>query len=143
MPLPRVPCPWRSPKLLESIATPQVPADLALLPSLGLGVPQGEHVWALFGPDGSQVAVHHQPRLITRGMLALRAAATAGLGVVQLPTMMVREHFVRGELAQVLPGWAPRREIVHAVFSSRRGQLPSVRALIDFLVASFAALDED
>jgi len=136
-------CLVANPRLLESIATPQVPADLALLPSLGLGVPQGEHVWNLFGPDGSQVAIHHQPRLITRGMLALRAAATAGLGVVQLPTMMVREQFARGELVQVLAGWAPRREIIHAVFSSRRGQLPSVRALIDFLVARFAELDED
>lgn len=136
-------CLVASPKLLENAGMPKVPADLARLPSLDLGLPQGEHVWSLFGPDGTQVAIRHQPRLITRGMLALRLAAVAGVGVVQLPTMMVRDQFARGELAQVLPDWTPRREIIHAVFSSRRGLLPSVRALIDFLAAQFAELKED
>jgi DNA-binding transcriptional LysR family regulator len=42
----------------------------------------------------------------------------------------------------VLPQWRPRAGIVHAVFSSRRGLLPSVRALLDFLAAEFAALTE-
>ncbi|MHA7150853.1 LysR substrate-binding domain-containing protein, partial [Burkholderia pseudomallei] len=60
-----------------------------------------------------------------------------------LPTMMVREQIARGELRQLLPGWAPRREIVHAVFASRRGLLPSVRALLDFLAQRFAALEPD
>ncbi|WP_455775875.1 LysR substrate-binding domain-containing protein, partial [Burkholderia stabilis] len=82
-------------------------------------------------------------RLVTGGMLALRAAAIAGVGVVQLPTMMVRDEVTRGELVTVLPDWAPRREIVHAVFASRRGLLPAVRALLDFLAARFAALEPD
>jgi DNA-binding transcriptional LysR family regulator len=76
-------------------------------------------------------------------MFALRAAAIAGVGIVQMPTMMVCDELARGELVRVLPDWAPRREIVHAVFASRRGLLPSVRALIDFLAAKFQALDED
>jgi DNA-binding transcriptional LysR family regulator len=76
-------------------------------------------------------------------MPALRAAAVAGVGVVQLPRMMVREQFARGELVQVLHGWAPRREIVHAVFASRRGLLPAVRALLEFLATEFRRLDED
>ena len=122
---------------------PQVPADLAGLPSMDLGLPQHEHVWHLIGPDGTQAAIRHRPRLVTRGMLALRAAALAGVGVVQLPSMMVREQIARGELVHVIPGWAPRREIIHAVFASRRGLLPAVRALLDFLAERFEALDED
>jgi len=39
--------------------------------------------------------------------------------------------------------WAPPREIVHAVFPTRRGLLPAVRMLIDFLAERFAARDED
>lgn len=35
------------------------------------------------------------------------------------------------------------QEIIHAVYPSRRGQLPAVRALLDLLVAEFQALDED
>ncbi|MCR6476101.1 LysR family transcriptional regulator [Variovorax sp. ZS18.2.2] len=130
------------PRLLAN-GIPQVPADLAGLPSMDLGLPQHEHVWNLIGPDGTQAAIRHQPRLVTRGMLALRAAAVAGVGVAQLPSMMVREQIERGELVHVIPGWAPRREIIHAVFASRRGLLPAVRALVDFLADRFQALDED
>lgn len=76
-------------------------------------------------------------------MAELRTAAIAGVGVVQLPRMMVRDWFAAGELTHVLPGREPRREIIHAVYPSRRGQLPAVRALLDWLVAEFQALDED
>jgi len=136
-------CLVASPTLLREHGVPAVPADLTRLPSLDHGVPQAAHVWRLRGPDGAQAEIHHQPRFVTGGMLALRAAAVAGVGVVQLPTMMVRDEVARGELATVLPDWAPRREIVHAVFASRRGLLPSVRALLDFLAERFAELEPD
>ncbi|MBM2774978.1 LysR family transcriptional regulator [Burkholderia territorii] len=136
-------CLVASPALLREHGVPAVPADLIRLPSLDHGVPQAAHVWRLRGPDGAQAEIHHQPRLVTGGMLALRAAAVAGVGIVQLPTMMVRDEVARGELATVLPDWAPRREIVHAVFASRRGLLPAVRALLDFLAERFAELEPD
>jgi DNA-binding transcriptional LysR family regulator len=136
-------CLVAAPSLLLAMGTPQGPADLARFPSLELGVPQNEHVWHLHGPDGAHAAIHHRPRFVTRGMLALRDAAVAGVGVVQLPTMMIGAQLASGELARVIPDWRPRREIVHAVFASRRGLLPSVRALIDSLAAQFAPLAED
>lgn len=136
-------CLVASPRLLEQTGTPQGPADLTRLPSMDLGIPQNEHVWNLFGPAGAQATIHHRPRFITRGMLALRTAAVAGVGIVQLPTMMVGDQITDGQLVHVVPDWAPRREIIHAVFASRRGLLPSVRTLIDFLVDRFRQLDED
>ena len=36
-------------------------------------------------------------------------------------------------LVPVLPGWAPRPGMVHAVFPSRRGQAPVVRSFLDFM----------
>lgn len=135
-------CLVASPRLLNG-SIPQAPADLAGLPSLDLGLPQHEHMWNLLGPDGAEAAIRHQPRLITRGMLALRAAAIAGVGVVQLPSMVVHEQIRRGELVQVIAGWAPRREIIHAVFASRRGLLPAVRALVEFLAERFQALEDE
>ncbi|MBF6022936.1 LysR family transcriptional regulator [Lysobacter niastensis] len=136
-------CLVASPSLLAQHGAPEVPADLARMPSMDLGVPQNDHVWHLLGPGGAQASVHHTPRLITRGMLMLRTAAVAGVGVVQLPTMVVTEQLARGELVHVVPQWAPRREIIHAVFASRRGQLPSVRTLIEFLATKFALMQED
>lgn len=131
-------CLVASPSLLTSTSTPRVPADLTTLPSLAHGLPQNEHVWELQGADNAQARIPHHPRLITRGMLALRTAAVAGIGVVQLPVMMIADQLARGELVRLLPDWAPRSELVHAVFASRRGQLPAVRALLDFLADSFA-----
>jgi len=132
-----------APTLLAGRTVPRSPADLASLPSMALGLPQNEHVWRLMGPDGAQSTVAHQPRLVTHSMSALHAAALAGVGVVQLPAMLVRESIARGELLRLLPDWAPRREVIHVVFPSRRGLLPAVRALVDFLAARFAALEED
>ncbi|WP_414451983.1 LysR family transcriptional regulator [Burkholderia sp. 22PA0099] len=136
-------CLVASPALLARHPVPRVPADLAALPSLALGVPQDDHAWALRGPDGVQATIPHRPRFVTRGMFALREAAISGVGVVQLPTMMIREAVAHDKLRVVLPDWAPRREIVHAVFASRRGLLPAVRALVDFLADRFAELEPD
>lgn len=136
-------CLVASPGLLAELDTPSVPADLTTYPSLDLGTPQQRHVWNLLGPDGAEARIEHYPRYVTRGMFALRAAAKAGVGIVQLPTMMITGELAGGELVRVLPEWAPRREIIHAVFPSTRGLLPAVRGLIDFLAERFEALDED
>lgn len=137
-------CLVASPALLERRSRlPASPADLAELPSMVLRSPQSEYSWHLLGPEGAQATIRHSPRLVTRSMPALRKAAILGVGVVQLPRMMVRDWLANGELTHVLPGWEPQREILHAVYPSRRGQLPSVRALLDFLVAEFQTLDED
>ncbi|MBK7543490.1 MAG: LysR family transcriptional regulator [Candidatus Competibacteraceae bacterium] len=132
-----------SPALLAPQGSPRFPADLARWPSLALGGPQQNYQWTLFGPEGAQAVLYHTPRLVTGDMIALRAAALAGVGVVQLPTMMVRAELTAGTLIRLLPDWMPRREIIHAVYPSRRGLLPAVRALIDDLARRFKALDED
>lgn len=130
-------CLVASPALLagRSIASP---ADLNDLPSLTLGPPRREYLWELEHAGGGTADVAHTPRLVTDDMTALCDAAMAGVGVVSLPTMMVWRHVEAGELVQLLPDWRPRAGIVHAVFPSRRGLLPSVRTLLDFLVAECA-----
>jgi DNA-binding transcriptional LysR family regulator len=75
-------------------------------------------------------------------MVALRRAALGGVGVVQLPLLTVRDALASGELVHLLPDWAPRRDIIHAVFPSRRGMLPAVRTLIDSLADYYASFEE-
>ncbi|ANQ86156.1 LysR family transcriptional regulator [Azoarcus olearius] len=136
-------CLVASPALIGALGAPAAPADLDRYPSLALGPPQDDHLWTLYGPDAAQATLHHRPRLITSDMVALKRAALAGVGVVQLPTLMVCDELAAGSLVRLLPQWAPRREIIHVVYPSRRGLLPAVRALIDHLAAAFGALDED
>ena len=135
-------CLVAAPGLVAEHGRPAQPESLEGWPSLDLGQPQEEHLWRLVAEDGREAQIRHQPRLVTRSMGALREAAIAGVGVVQLPTMLVRAAIDSGELLHLLPGWAPRREIVHAVFPTRRGLLPAVRALLDFLGERFAIIDD-
>ncbi len=138
----RAQCLVANPSLLAANGTPSVPADLPALPSLALGQPRQRHLWHLIGPERAEARIEHTPRLVTRNMNTLRQAAVAGIGVVQMPTMMIRSEFDSGVLQAVLPDWAPRSEVIHAVMPSRRGLLPGVRALLDYLVERFSEVGE-
>lgn len=129
-----------SPGFCEHHPLPQVPADLRALPSLGDSLSERDHRWQLTGPAGATATISHQPRLVTDDLYLLRTAAVAGLGVVQLPAMLLGDELRSGRLVRLLPQWCSKGALVHAVFPSRRGLLPSVRALIDFLAQRF---DED
>lgn len=136
-------CLIASPQLIERYGLPGMPAELGDWPSLGLGQPQADHVWKLLGPDGAQADIHHRPRFVTDDMIAIRSAAITGVGIAHLPIMMVTEHLADGSLVRLLPQWAPKPEILHAVFPSRRGLLPSLRLLLDDLAAAFGQMVEE
>ncbi len=132
-----------SPSLCARYPEPAVPADLDKLPSLGDRSLDREHHWHLVGPDGATATIAHRPRLVTDDMFSLRAAAVAGLGVVQLPAMILGDELRKGSLLRVLPQWCSKGAVVHVVFPSRRGLLPAVRALIDFLARKFEELPDE
>jgi DNA-binding transcriptional LysR family regulator len=129
------------PAYLERLSSPALPADLSGLPSLHWGAAQREYQWELFGPDAASAVIRHHPRLVTDDLIALRQAVLAGLGIAHLPAVVVREDLAAGRLVELVPGWAPKCGIVHAIFPSRRGLLPSVRTLIDFLGEEFSRSD--
>lgn len=131
-----------SPELVKRHGEPRSPVDLASMPSLGYGPPVDGHLWHLSGPDGAQAAQRHTPAFVTTDMMTLRRAAAAGIGVVQLPALMVREQIAAGQLARLLPDWSPRPETIHVAFPTRRGLVPAVRGLIDHLAQEFAVLGE-
>ncbi len=135
-------CLVASPSLLTRCGEIAGPADLHQAPSLDLGPARAEYVWRLEGPDGAEAQIHHQPRMVSDDMIALRTAAVAGVGIVELPVMLVSDELTAGRLVRPLRDWLPRRDIIHAVYASRRGQLPAVRALLDHLGERFTTLAE-
>jgi DNA-binding transcriptional LysR family regulator len=136
---------WRlvgSPSLIEQLGRPAVPADLHRFPTVDTCPPSGLHAWELDGPSRAHASLHHTPRLVTDDLIALRAAAIRGVGIAQLPNMVVTDQLDSGALMELLPGWSPKLGIVHAVFPSRRGLLPAVRALLDFLAERLTEADD-
>lgn len=135
-------CLVASPALLDHHGVPHSPEDLMHWPSVVRGTPEQHHSWILTGPGEVKVEQSFRPRLITRDMLALQIAARAGVGIAQLPLLMVADDLDAGRLIRLLPEWHPRPEIIHVVFPSRRGMLPAVRCLIEHLAEAYAAFDE-
>ena len=134
-------CVVGSPAWAERLSSPASPADLSGLPSLHWGAAQREYQWELFGAEGASALIRHTPRLVTDDLLALRHAAVAGIGIAHLPSVVVRDDMAAGRLVNLVPGWEPKCGIIHAIFPSRRGLLPSVRTLIDFLAEEFNHAD--
>lgn len=132
-----------SPACIALMGRPQAPSQLSTWPGLSLDAGKHQHKWQLSGPEGARAEVYFTPRMVTTDMLTLREAAIAGVGVVQLPLLMVRDQLAAGTLEVVLDAWQPQREVIHAVFASRRGLLPSVRALVDFLSEEYQRMEED
>ena len=131
------------PSLREQLPGDFDPLDLSQLPSVHWGSAQRDYQWELFkGEDLEQrLIIPHKPRMVTDDLFALRHFVLAGVGIAHLPRVAVRDDLASGRLVEMLPGWHPRSGIVHAIFPSRRGLLPSVRSLIDFLAEEFDSSD--
>jgi DNA-binding transcriptional LysR family regulator len=121
-----------SPAYLDTRGRPDHPQDLARLDTLSIAE-QETQTWELSGPDGQVHRVEHQPRLMCGDFPMMVQAAVSGLGIALLPESVCARAVAAGELEILLKGWTLPEGIVHCVFPSRRGVLPAVRALIDFL----------
>jgi DNA-binding transcriptional LysR family regulator len=122
-----------SPALLQGTGRPQLPADVAALPALSMHEHEGAQVWELVGADGEQVTVEVQARVICGDFAVLLESARRGMGVALLPEFVCAPAIASGELEVVLPQWNVPEGTMHFVYPSRRGMLPGVRALVDFL----------
>lgn len=129
-----------APGLLSAREKVTAPSDLERFPSLSWNTVPGEHQWSLVGPDGDEVTVRHAPRFVTDDMISLLRAARRGVGIVQLPSMVVTDDLSRGDLVPILPSWSHRPASIHMVFPTRRGLLPATRALIDHVTAAYGRL---
>ncbi|HWC63482.1 MAG TPA: LysR substrate-binding domain-containing protein, partial [Rhizomicrobium sp.] len=54
------------------------------------------------------------------------------LGAGFLPELHYRPHVADGSLKLILPEWHSPEATLHLVYTSRRGLLPGVRAVLDF-----------
>ena len=124
-----------SPAYLQSMPEINHPQDLADHHCLGYNN-FGDLVWHF--TNGEQ---HHATqvtcKLTANEATALLQASICGAGIAMQPTYMANDAIARGELVEVLPQWRITDMKIYALYSSRKFQSPTVRALIDFLVEYF------
>jgi DNA-binding transcriptional LysR family regulator len=122
-----------SPAQLERQRRPEAIEDLQHLSTLAMSASDGKATWKLVGPGGREFDFQHRPVYTADDMLTLKYAVLLGMGICVLPDYMCTRELQQGHLVHVLPDWAPRPGIIHAVFPSRRGLVPAVRRFLDFL----------
>lgn len=109
------------------------PSELAGLDTVSMSSIDGRATWQLIGPRDEAFAFTHQPRYVADDLHTLKFAVLRGTGMCAIPDYMCSDEIHDGRLVQVIPGWAPKPGIFHAVFPSRRGLVPAVRHFLDFL----------
>lgn len=132
--------PWAvaSPVYLASYPEPGTPADLrrhrCITASWGMagGEATPTATWRL--RRGNEVAVVQvEARVAVPDPEMNRQLALAGVGIALLSRSMVRGDIEEGRLVRVLPEWGPEPVQVHALYPTRLGSSPKVRAFLEFL----------
>jgi DNA-binding transcriptional LysR family regulator len=112
---------YASPAYLRGAAFPKTVEDLA------------SH--AIIAYSGAPTSVR-RGRVVfaTDSIVAARAAARGGLGVVELPEYLAHDDVAAGVLREVLPGALPVTRKIYALYLPSRYLPPQVRTFIDLLV---------
>ncbi|MFO1183384.1 MAG: LysR family transcriptional regulator [Bauldia sp.] len=134
-PIRRVVC--ASPGYFRRRGKPKTPEDLRQHDCLPLGEAPSAREWRFVGTDGTPLAVAANGRLSINNGEALRAAALAGLGIVNLPSFIVGEDLKAGRLVSVLDAFVPQDTAVSVVYPEARHLSAKVRAFVDFLAGRF------
>jgi DNA-binding transcriptional LysR family regulator len=110
---------------------------ISALPFLSFLEDVRQPTWTLIGPNGATKTVSFDPVLSSSDFNLLLKTAAAGLGIALLPTDVVAEDLRLKRLIRILPDWQSEEITIHLVFAAKRGIVPAVRVLIDYLVEHF------
>jgi DNA-binding transcriptional LysR family regulator len=125
-----------SPALIAAHGEPQKLEDIARMPTLSMWGADDRSTWRFVDMNGEPAELTHSPRLCTDDLFTLRRAVLQGIGATLVPNLIVARDLESRALVRLLPSLKAHTGIIHAVFPSRRGMVPAVRALLDFLSAT-------
>jgi DNA-binding transcriptional LysR family regulator len=128
-----------TPRFLRRHAKIRHPTDLERLPIVGMANADGLVRWRLESRNGEAITLTLTPRLAADHFAVLQSAALNHLGLTYLPELYCRDELKSGDFVAVLPDWTKPSATIQAVYLSRRGLLPSVRAFIDYLAKHLRA----
>ncbi|NIJ33244.1 LysR family transcriptional regulator [Sphingomonas oligoaromativorans] len=126
-----------SPAFLARAGTPQTLEELPRYSFLAYSLWTGGDTLPFIDAQGKTHPVRMNPIMHANNGGTLRAAALAGLGIVNQPTFLVGEDIRAGRLVELLPDYRLPDIDILAVYPSRRHLSLKVRAMVDFLVECF------
>jgi DNA-binding transcriptional LysR family regulator len=123
-----------SPDYLAGRPALEEPEQVAAHDTIG-GLRYGdEQTWSLVSTDGRSAKVAVRPRMLVSDFPLQYQAALSGVGVALLPLRIAWAGLRDQSLLRVAKEWNTPETDIHVVYPSRRGMLPSVRSLVDWLV---------
>lgn len=122
---------------LSQHGTPASPDDLSA--HQGVLTSATETKWKLTNQQDCTVEVQPVPRFIANESMVLLQAAQARLGITCLPSKICQPSLESGALVRVLPDWTAGGVTTTLLMPHRRGQLPAVRVVADFLIEHLAS----
>jgi DNA-binding transcriptional LysR family regulator len=120
-----------SPAYLAQYGKPARPEELSEHRAVIAGL--SDTSWQLHGGDGRETLVQLQPVMAADEPSVLLKAAASGVGITCLPTSVCQRAIDDGTLVRLLPDWTAGSITTSILVPHRRGQLPAVRAVVDFL----------
>jgi DNA-binding transcriptional LysR family regulator len=130
-----------SPTFLERYGHPENPAELPKFDTVAStdDVFDGGARWNLTNLDSQTQHIELKPRLVTSDLRVRLQAAIRSIGIALLPEQVVAAPLKEGRVERVLSEWSGAKNILHLVYPTPRGMLPSVRSLIDYLLVQVPA----
>lgn len=127
-----------SPSYLERHGAPEVVEDLAKHNCIVYTLGRDARLWRVIAEDGREVQLPVRGNAYVNSGLLELAFAIEGTGIALLPTFYVGDALREGKLVRVLERVKVPEIGVYLVYPDRRNLLPKLKALLDFLVESFA-----
>jgi DNA-binding transcriptional LysR family regulator len=130
-----------SPGFLDQYGRPESQSDLPKFDTVAStdDVFEGGARWTLTDTDMRAQQIELKPRLVTSDLRTRLQAAIHGIGIALLPEQVISAPLKEGLVERVLPNWGGAKNILHLVYPTPRGMLPSVRSLIDYLLIQVPA----
>ena len=121
-----------SPDFVRRNGLPESPVELSRQPCIG-GSPTGRRErWSLKNGNATR-AIEPKVGFCSDDPVAVLNMALAGHGLARLPRIVCQVGLAGGQLVRVLPDWVVEGPTTTLLYPGRRGQLPAVRATIDFV----------
>ena len=129
---------YASQAYLNQYGTPKHPDDLIQHRLLSLNDEHSDQYFILYNAAQQRQKIRITPVIMATNLYMLSQLACQNVGVALLPESTVQQQLAQKQLVRVLPEWNAPHGIFHLVYPSKRGLLPAVRVLIDFLIAELS-----